>query len=116
MFGMLIFLANRGWFRSVPPRLVHWLAPRLAWFGTPHSCLFAVYLANFAGVTFSNETRELFVHACCEFKGGDERAIEMVRAKFLWVTDRNAQEDGGGGPPAPPVELVRSDEKSSDAD
>ena len=111
LVSLALWLVGRGWFRSVPKGPVLWLGPWLAYIGTPDACLLAIHLSNFSGAEWPVATRELFTNACCEFgdRAGDQRTIEIVRAKFLWpVTNNEAA--------TPVAETVPQQQESSHTD
>ena len=115
LVSLALWLVGRGWFRSVPKGPVLWLGPWLAYIGTPDACLLAIHLSNFSGAEWPVATRELFTNACCEFGdrsgsgSGDQRTIEIVRAKFLWPVTNNE-------PATPVAETVSQQQESSNTD
>lgn len=80
---LMLYILKNGFFKGPPDKVMN-AGLKLAKFGTPDACLLAIHLANFANVTYPKKTFEMFTNACCEFKSGDSRTIEIVRGKFLW--------------------------------
>lgn len=73
---------------ETPEEIVHQAGLKLAKYGTPNSCLLAIYIANYSDTTYPESTVEVFRNATCEFKPVKDtspmaRTIEIIRGKFL---------------------------------
>jgi hypothetical protein len=71
---------------TVQEDIVHKAGLELGLHGTPDSCLLAMYISNYSGMSYPESTNEIIREAACHFTSPhhDSRTVDIVQGKYLF--------------------------------